>query len=255
MPTPATLQQPQPISLQLPTDQQSWTQFATTLNQWLQFLAQKPTGYNPTFGAGYVAYGGQNGITGNINFEFGTNLPNPSGTNGPALLLGSGLGNGTAQPFWVITDQAYDLSTPGNLLGITSGETQPNSTQPGGLLWMIGGGADLGIGGATIVQGGTSARFNGGPATVQGGSATNGGIPGDVFIIAGTGQAPGQGANVHLIMTEVAGISGVLRIRVNSTPLFDFYHDGSIFVYNGGGFGTAGQKLTSGGMGSPVTWS
>ena len=254
--TPAALQQPQPISGQLPQTQADWQQFATTLNNWLQYLSAKNTGWNPIFQTGYVMYGGANGIQGNINFEFGTNLPNPSGTNGTALLLGSGAGGGVANPFWIITDQAYDLSTPGNLLGITAGETQPNSTQPGGLLWLIGGGADQGTGGALLLQGGTSARQNGGSTTVAGGNATNGGIPGDVFIIGGAGMAPGQGANVHIILTTENGISGFIRFRNNSTPLMDIHGDGSIFLYNGGGgYGTAGQKLTSQGPGLPVIWS
>lgn len=37
--TPAALAQPQPVSAQLPTSQAQWQQFASTLNQWLQFLA------------------------------------------------------------------------------------------------------------------------------------------------------------------------------------------------------------------------
>lgn len=45
------------------------------------------------FGAGYVAFGGlDNSLQGNIQLEFGTNLPNPSGIPGAALLVGSGGG-------------------------------------------------------------------------------------------------------------------------------------------------------------------
>lgn len=252
--TAAALQQPQPISLQVPTTPQAWAQFATTLNNWLQYLAAQNTGYNPTFKTGYVMVGGPNGqIEGNINFEFGTNLPNPSGTNGAGLLLGSGAGGGIANPFWIITDQAYDLTTPGNQLGITAGETQPNSTQAGGLLWLIGGGADLGTGGELLLQGGTSARQNGGSAILAGGNATTGGIPGDAYVIGGSGLAPAQGANVHLIMTEVAGISGNIRFRVNSTILYQFDQFGAIFIGTAG-CGTAGQTLHSGGPGASCYW-
>ena len=146
-------------------------------------------------------------------------------------------------------------STPGNNLIITSGETQGSGTANGGYLLLIGGGSFAGTGGTATCQGGTSANGTGGPAILAGGNATNGGIPGDAYVIGGAGQAPGQGANVHLIMTEVNDISGVVRIRVNSTPLIDFYHDGSIYLYDGNGFGTAGQHLTSQGPGMPVIWS
>jgi hypothetical protein len=209
--------------------------------------------YNPTFESGDVQYAGPAGsFAGNDNMIFGLNLPNPSGTPGPGLLLGS---SATPFTFWIIQDQAFTTSDAGMSLGITAGETQSGSSQPGGNLTIIGGGADLGTGGGLTLQGGTSAAQNGGPTTLAGGNATSGGIPGDVYVIGGAGMAPSQGANVHLIMTEIAGISGVVRIRVNSTPLIDFYHDGSIYLYNGGGFGTSGQKLTSQGAGQPVIWS
>jgi hypothetical protein len=216
-----------------------------------------PTGvYAPFFRTGYIQYAGPNGtFAGDINFEFGLNLPNPSGTSGPALLLGSGAGNGVANPFWIIMDQAYDLATPGNMLGITAGEAQPNSTRAGGALQVYGGAADLGTGGATLLQGGTSARQNGGAVTVAGGSATAGGIPGDVFIIGGSGQAPGRGANVHLIMTLNNGIAGDVRIRVNSTILVQFLQFGEIYLTaSGTGAGLAGQPLVSGGVGAAARW-
>lgn len=208
--------------------------------------------YNPTFQSGDVQYAGPNGFAGSDNLIFGLDLPNPSGTRGPALLLGS---SATPFTFWIIQDEAFTTADAGNSLGITAGETQAGSSQPGGDIFIVGGGADLGVGGAVTVQGGTSAQGNGGFATLAGGNATDGGIPGDAFVIGGAGESPGQGANVHLIMTEVNGIAGVVRIRVNSTPLFDFFKDGSIFIYNGGGFGTAGQHLTSQGPGKPVVWS
>jgi len=209
--------------------------------------------YDPTFQSGDVQYAGPNGtFAGSINMIFGLDLPNPSGTNGPGLLLGS---SATPFTFWIIQDEAYTLAEAGNSLGITAGETQAGSSQPGGAIFMVGGGADLGTGGAVTVQGGTSAQGNGGFTTLAGGNATQGGIPGDVFVIGGAGQAPSQGANVHLIMTQVNSISGVVRIRVNSTPLIDFFHDGSVYLYLGGGFGTAGQHLTSQGPGLPVIWS
>ena len=209
--------------------------------------------YNPTFQSGDIQYAGPNGtLAGNINMIFGLDLPNPSGTNGPALLLGS---SATPFTFWVIQDQAYTVDDAGMSLGITAGEVQPNSTQPGGDLTFIAGGADLGLGGTFTGQGGTSARGDGGPGILAGGNATAGGIPGDAYVIGGTGQNPSQGANCHLIMTEVNGIAGVVRIRVNSTPLIDFFANGAIYLYNGGGFGTPGQKITTQGAGGPAYWS
>lgn len=208
--------------------------------------------YDPTFQSGDVQYAGPNGFAGSINMIFGLDLPNPSGTNGPALLLGS---SATPFTFWIIQDEAYTVDNAGNNLGIVAGETQGGSSAAGGNLTLLGGGSDLGLGGSATLQGGTSALGNGGPCTVAGGNATSGGIPGDAYVIGGTGENPAQGANVHLICTEVNGIPGVVRIRVNSTPLIDFFADGSIYLYDGSGFGTAGQHLTSQGPGKPVIWS
>lgn len=228
----------------------------TFTSQWYKFLTSVATvagTYNATFQSGQVQYvGPNNALTGNNNLIFGLSLPNPSGVSGPGLLLGSGA---TPVSFWIIQDQAFTTAQAGNSLGITAGETQANSTQPGGLLQLFGGGADLGTGGGLLLQGGTSARANGGAVTVEGGSATNGGVPGDVFIIGGSGMAPSQGANVHLIMTKVAGISGDVRIRVNSTILMQFLQNGEIFLTaSGTGAGLAGQPLVSGGLGAPATW-
>jgi hypothetical protein len=212
--------------------------------------------YNPTFQSGDVQYAGPNDtFAGSADFEFGENVPNPGGVNGPFLLLGSGYGpGGTGNPrvFWIGTDEAFDLNTPGNFLGITAGEVQPGSSQPGGELFLVAGAADTGRGGLLQLQGGTSADGPGGDTVLQGGNST-GGIPGDVFVTGG--QNGTQGANVHLIATMVNGISGVVRIRVNSTPLIDFFANGAIYLYSGGGFGTAGQHITSQGPGLPVIWA
>ena len=204
--------------------------------------------YNPTFQSGDVQYEAPNGFAGRINFIYGNALPNPAGNTGPGLILGSGPG----VTFFVTTDEAYTASDPGNELIIAAGETQGGSSQPGGQLFLLGGASDLGMGGLLQLQGGTSANGPGGDAVFQGGNST-GGIPGDAFVTGG--QNGTQGANVHLICTEINGIPGVVRIRVNSTPLIDFFANGAIFLYNGGGFGTAGQKLTSQGPGMPVIWS
>ena len=226
------------------------------------FATLKPGGnFNTYFQSGYIQYAGPNGFTGNINFEFGTSVPNPSGTPGPFLLLGSGGGNGTPAQFWVGTDEAYDNVTPGNTLGITAGETQPAGQAPGGLLWLIGGASFGGLGGALQLQGGTSLNGNGGYVSIQGGNST-GGIPGDVFVSGG--QNGVQGANVHLIASMLNGFTGVQRFRMNSDIQMDFIPIPStaangavgfqIYIYGGGGYGTAGQAIRSAGPGAPVYW-
>ena len=211
--------------------------------------------FSPTFQSGYLQYTG-NGQTfaGNTNFIVGTLLPNPSGTPGPALLLGSGGGSGTPVTCWIITDQSFDSVTPGNTLGITAGETQPGSTAAGGLLWLIGGASSgPGTGGETRVQGGTSATGTGGPLNLFGGNST-GGPAGDAFLTGG--QNGTAGANVHLIMTLLNGVSGDVRIRVNSTILLQFLQHGEIFLTSSGtGAGTSGQVITSQGLGAPAQWT
>lgn len=213
--------------------------------------------YNPTFQSGDIQYAGPGGsFAGSADLEFGQNVPTPSGVNGPFLLLGSGFGpggSGTPRTFWIGTDEAFDDVTPGNFLGITAGETQPSGTAAGGELFIIAGASFGGLGGLLQLQGGTSFNGNGGPAVLQGGNSTDGGLPGDAFLIGGV--VGSQGASAHAVMTMINGISGVFRIRVNSDPILDFFSDGSIFLYNGGGFGTAGQTLTSQGPGLPVIWS
>lgn len=207
--------------------------------------------YNPIFESGAVQYAGpDNTLLGDINFIYGKNLPNPAGGHGPGLILGSGPG----VTFFGTTDQAYTVNDPGNDLIFAAGETQPFSSQAGGNLLFLGGSSYSGLGGTATWQGGTSFLGQGGSALLAGGNATQGGIPGDAFVVGGTGQAPSQGANVHLVMTQINGISGVVRIRVNSDPLFDFFHDGSLYIYNGGGWGLGGQPLVSGGPGQPAKW-
>lgn len=214
--------------------------------------------YQPTFQSGPVQYAGPNGsFLASDNMIFGLDLPNPAharstpGTGGASLLLGTG---GTVNPnrdFWIITDQAFDPSLAGNTLGITAGETQGSGTAAGGLLWLIGGASFGGFGGETRIQGGTSRNGPGGPLTLFGGNST-GDIPGDVFVVGG--QAGTQGASIHLIMTLINGISGFVRIRVNSTILYEFDSDGAIFIGSTGA-GLPGQPLISGGPGASTQWA
>lgn len=185
------------------------------------------------------------------SFIFGTAIPLPDGTNGNALLLGSGGGSGTPTEAWILTDQAFDTVTPGNTLGITAGETQAAGTANGGLLWLLGGGSFGGTGGELRLQGGTSRNGAGGPTNVFGGNATGLAPPGDVFIVAG--QAGNVGANVHLIMTTLNGVGGSVRIRNNSNILYEFINNGAIFI-GASGAGLPGQPLVSGGPGASASW-
>ncbi len=207
--------------------------------------AQAQGQWSAVFQSGFLQYTGPSKrFKANINFIVGTNIPNPSGTNAPALLIGSGVPQA-----WIVTDQAYTDTDDGVDLGITAGETQPAGTANGGNLLLIGGGSFGGTGGTTTIQGGTSLNGPAGSTTVAGGNSTNG-LAGDVFIIGG--QTGTQGATVHLIMTKVNGISGTVRIRVNSTILYEFDEHGAIYV--GGNAGTAGQALVSGGVGASAHW-
>lgn len=232
---------------------------------WYRFFAGiSPAGqYSSTFQSGYIQYTGPQGtIQASINFILGTKIPNGSGTPGPALLLGSGGGNGQNISCWILQDQAYDAATPGNDLYITAGETQPGSTQRGGNLTTLGGATDLGTGGTNQVQGGTSAHGPGGQAVLQGGNNTDGTQPaGDAFVIAG--ETGSVGANVHLVATSLNGTAGVVRIRSNSNIMIDFIPVGSasagdqpvgIYLYSGGGYGSAGQPLVSGGSSASANW-
>lgn len=215
---------------------------------------------NTTFQSGAVPFWQASGAGGlktadhlgfSNKFTFGLAIPLPDGTNGSALLLGSGGGNGTPTEAWIVTDQAFDTLTPGNTLGITAGETQGGGTANGGLLWLLGGASFGGTGGEMRVQGGTSANGPGGPTNIFGGNATGNAIPGDVFIVAG--QAGNAGANVHIIMTTLNGISGSVRIRNNSTILYEILNTGAIFI-GATGAGLPGQPLVSGGPSASPSW-
>lgn len=163
---------------------------------------------------------------------------------------------------WILTDQAYDSTADGNFLGCTAGETQPSGTANGGQLFFAGGASFGGTGGGAVWQGGTSANARGGDATLQGGPATGStaaAIAGNAVVSSGqVGKVPG---NVVLSANVPPGATGVSVIRhqfgsgSGTTLMIDEYPDGSWYIYGGGGFGTAGQKLTSQGPGLPVKWA
>ena len=220
------------------------------INQaWFRWITSPAVGtYNPAFGSGPVQYAGPNQqLAGSDQFYYGTQLPQANGAKGPSIVIGSGPGVAAE----ITTDQAYTSADAGNDLILAAGETQPAGTAQGGTLWAFGGASNGGQGGTLQLQGGTSVGGRGGSAVLQGGNSTSN-VPGDAYVTGG--QTGTQGANVHLIMTTVAGTSGVVRIRNNSDPIIDFYPDGSIYLYKGGGFGTAGQSLKTGGAGVAAYW-
>lgn len=258
-------QPPSPVTVPIPGQQllpytfpdavTAYRRITEVVNQLVQGRGGAAGRYQAPFGSGPVQYAGpSNQLAGSDNLIFGLNLPNPAGTPGPALLMGSGGGNGTNIAFWLITDQAFDTLTPGNDLYMTAGETQPGSSARGGNLTLIGGATDAGLGGQTLIQGGTSVTGRGGAAVLQGGNSTGKvSPPGDAFVIAGL--VGNTGGNVHLVATlpDGSGVYGVIRHRANSIPRWDeFVGDGSWFFYDGSGFGNVGAPVVSQGPGQPV---
>ena len=212
--------------------------------------------YQPQFNSGPVQFAGPNGsFLGSDNLIFGTKIPNPAhdfpSGGGVSLLIGTGGAENPNRDAWIITDQAFDPTLDGNTLGITAGETQGSGTANGGLLWLLGGAAFGGTGGELRLQAGTSRNGPGGFTQVLGGNST-GGPAGDLFLSGG--QAGTIGANVHLIMTVLNGVAGVIRIRANSSILYEIQSTGAIFI-GATGAGLAGSPLISGGPAGSPQWA
>ena len=235
--------------------------------RWWNWLKKVQSGFGfaggvaqPFFKSGDIQYAGPQGqLLGSDNFIVGLNLPNPGGVNGPFLLLGSGFGpGGSPNPgfAWIGTDQAFDNFTPGNTLGITAGETQGAGVAAGGLLWLIAGASFGGKGGELREFGGTSANAGGGDVNIQGGGATGltaAAIPGECFLSAG--QQGRQGANIHIISTTLNGIPGAIRLRNNSTVMYEIEASGALFIGTPvNSFGTNTQAFVSGGPGVSPYW-
>ncbi len=207
---------------------------------WQLVSASGPGGtYDAGTLSGSIQVNFQGGFAGFGDLRFGFAFPNPSGIPSSGMSLG---GAGKTQVV-----EITDAQIPG-LKGITkirSAGDAGDATSDGGDLLDFAGGSVGGNGGQAKYQGGTSVNGQAGPAILQGGNSTTG-IPGDAFIEGGvTGS---RGANVHLIPTTLNGLSGVIRHRWNSVPIWDEYVNGSWFFYNGGnGFGLVGQPLVSGG--------
>lgn len=229
-------------------------QITSTVNIPLSLIRLAAGLYNATFLSGNVQYAGPSGLlAGDNNLIFGKAIPNPGGTPGPALLLGSGGGSGINVEAWFISDQAFDTATPGNDIGHTAGETQPGSSQRGGNWSVYAGATDLGTGGQLLAQGGTAARGIPGLTVFQGASNTDQSHPaGDIFFVAG--EVGSTGASWHLIMTMTNGVAGVGHVKVNSTNILDFYSDGSLYFYGSNHFGSPIAPCISRGPGQPAGW-
>ena len=96
--SPAALSQPQPIPAQMPANQQDWQQFASTLNQWLQYLNGPEIAFTPTLvgvGGGTPVYSAQSGIyalSGNrVTFSAQINLASAGSLSGALGIALTGL--------------------------------------------------------------------------------------------------------------------------------------------------------------------
>lgn len=169
--------------------------------------------YSNTFISGPIQWAGFGDyLYGNNNFILGLALPNPTGTDLPGLLLGSGA-NGTQQNACIIQDTVV-AGNNANWLFISAGETAANSFDQGGGLVFYGGAASYGNGGGLTIQGGTNIGPNqAGSITITGGVSTNGGA-GDIYITGGLGGA--RGGNVKILASNVGGVPGQVEIGTNS---------------------------------------
>lgn len=207
--------------------------------------------YNAFFDSGYVAFVGPNGT---LSFRgqlvFGTNIPNPTGINGPFLLIGGADGPTLAG---LTTDEQVPGKDGIDLI-IAAGSTaiDTGNVQHGGDLLLFGGGALDGTGGDAKFQGGTSFNGAGGTTTISGSNSTNEGGPrGSVFIQGG--ENGDGGGNVHIIATSGTGTDGEIREQNNATVLRTVLSTGAN-IY-GSGTQAAGDVLVSQGLGDVPIWT
>jgi hypothetical protein len=211
--------------------------------------------YNSFFNSGYVAWVGPGGT---LNFSgqlvFGTNIPNPTGINAPALLIG-----GAGQPrACLLTDEQINGQKGIDLI-IAAGNVgnSPTNADTGGDLLMFGGGALLGPGGAIKVQGGTSVNSIPGATTIHGGNGTGAGAQrGDVDIIGG--ELGTNGGRIRLTMTYGTGTDGQILIQSANTAggtnlLWTITRQGSVIF--GAGGQSVGDVLVSAGVTALPVWT
>jgi len=133
-----------PLPATLPTSQAEWQAVVNIFQQWQALLngllPPAPNGYSATFKTGQLRFTGPNGtVTQDINFEVGTNLPNPSGAPGAALFLGSGGGSFTAS---ISGTQMTVTSVPGGTVIPLGAKITGTSVATGTYVTSVPGGGD-----------------------------------------------------------------------------------------------------------------
>lgn len=217
----------------------------------LNFSAQ----YSAFFNSGYVAWVGPNGT---LNFSgqcvFGTNIPNPTGINAPALLLG---GAGQARACLLTDEQINGQKGIDLIIAAGNVGNSPTNADDAGDLLLFGGGALNGKGGAIKVQGGTSVHGLPGTTTIHGANGTGtGAARGDVDIIGG--ELGTNGGSIRLTMTYGNGTDGQILIQSANTSggtnlLWTITRQGSV-IFGAGGQST-GDVLVSAGVTALPIWT
>ena len=246
----------------LPKTQADWEQLLNALQQWAQtILSLAPQGvYEPPFQSGSVQVMGPNGTpVGYGSFQFGLLLPNASGIPCEGILVG---GAGQKQAVY-ITDEQLSGMKGIDIIRSAGDASQTPGTDGGGDLLDFAGGTQSGQGGQAKYQGGTSVHGRAGDSVLHGGNSTDG-TPGNAVTMPGETGATGSSTNLFMLRPVGSTTFGTVSILVGdgggppggtTIPIIDFLHDGSIYLYLGGGFGTAGQTLHSGGPGASCYWA
>lgn len=230
-----------------------------TLNDFTSPLAQSVLDfqgqYNSFFNSGYVAWVGPKGT---LNFSgqmvFGTNIPNPTGINAPALLLG---GAGQARACLLTDEQLNGQKGIDLIIAAGNVGNSVSNADTGGDLLLFGGGALNGPGGAIKVQGGTSVHGLPGTTTIHGGNGTGSGAArGSVDIIGG--ELGTNGGNIRLTMTYGTGTDGQILIQSANTAggtnlLWTITRQGSVIF--GAGAQVTGDVLVSAGVAALPVWT
>jgi len=211
--------------------------------------------YSSFFNSGYVAWVGPNGT---LNFSgqlvFGTNIPNPTGINAPALLLG---GAGQARACLLTDEQLNGQKGIDLIIAAGNVGNSPTNADNAGDLLLFGGGALNGQGGAIKVQGGTSVHGLPGTTTIHGANGTGSGAArGDVDIIGG--ELGTNGGSIRLTMTYGTGTDGQILIQSANTSggtnlLWTITRQGAV-IFGAGGQST-GDVLVSAGVSALPVWT
>lgn len=161
------------------------------------------------FGAGYVAYGGlDNSLRGNIQFEFGTNLPNPSGIPGAVLLLGSGGGSFTGSITGTVLTVTATL--PGAAIGVGCLITGSGVAKGTGIISVGTGAGGVGTYNLNVSQTVASGTmYASAAAWILTDQAFHNDVPGDFLgIVAGETQGAGVGDGGELFCSGGGSFGG-----------------------------------------------